>query len=120
MSRIVYDACRRYKHYYKKHEDVKGWNRKYHDLDLSNLIRITSNQLNESRDELLLALFEDYNVCCNSMETSYDVPITPMGRFGGRMPCYNPSETRYTDVEFQDSGRFLNVLAEHLMKKRGW
>lgn len=117
MSRKVYDACRRYKHFYKKHEDVKEWNHKYHDLDLSNLIKITSNQLNESRDELLLALFEDYNVCCTNMETSYDVPI--MGRFGSRLPFIDP-ETRHTDVEFQGSGRFLNVLAGYLMDKRGW
>ena len=44
MDRKVYDACRRYKHYYKKHEDVKSWNNKYHDLDLSNQIRLTSTQ----------------------------------------------------------------------------
>lgn len=119
MSRKVYDACRRYKHFYKKHEDVKGWNNKYHDLDLSNLIKLTSTQLNESSDELLQALFEDYNVCCTNMETSYDVPITPMGQFGRRLPFIDPV-TGHTDVEFVDSRRFLNVLANHLMKMRGW
>lgn len=117
MDRKVYDACRRYKHYYKKHEDVKSWNNKYHDLDLSNQIRLTSTQLNESRDELLLVLFEDYNVCCTNMESSYGDPIT---LFGSRLPFTNLFGTRQTNVEFQDSGRFLNVLAEYLSNKRGW
>lgn len=116
MSRKVYDACRRYKHFYKKHEDVKGWNNKYHDIDLTQAVGKSKAQLNDCTDELLLALFDEYNVCCTNMETSYDVPITPMGRFGRGLSFNAPYETIHTDVEFEDSRRFLNVLAEHLMK----
>lgn len=74
MSRKVYDACRRYKHFYKKHEDVKGWNNKYHDIDLTQAVGKNKAQLNDCTDELLLALFDEYNVCCTNMETSFNVP----------------------------------------------
>ena len=29
MGKKLYDACRGYKYFYKKHEDVKSWNSKY-------------------------------------------------------------------------------------------
>lgn len=120
MSRTVYDACRRYKHFYKKHEDVKGWNSKYHDIDLTQAVAKTKDQLNDVSKELQMALFDEYEVFCTNMETSYDVSMSPMGRFGSRLPPIDYLETSHTDVEFQDSRRFLNILAEHLMNKRGW
>lgn len=120
MSRKVYDACRRYKHFYKKHEDVKGWNNKYYDIDLTQAVAKSKAQLDDVSKELLMALFDEYEVFCTNMETSYDVSITPMGVFGSGLPPIDSLRTSHTDVEFQDSRRFLNVLAEYLMIKSRW
>ena len=119
MSKKLYDACRRYKYFYKKHEDVKSWNSKYHDIDLTQTVAKTNTQLNDVSDELLMRLFDEYEVFCTSLESSHDVSRNPIGAFERRVPylCH-PYDSIHTNVEFQDSGRFLNVLTEHIMKNR--
>lgn len=104
MSRTVYDACRRYKHFYKKHEDVKGWDHKYHDIDLTQAVAKTKAQLNESMGELQQALFDEYDVECISIHSEH------MGEF--------PIRRRYsmtkTDLEFINSREFIWQLAKHM------
>ena len=115
MSRKVYDACRRYKHFYKKHEDVKSWNSKYHDIDLTQAVAKTKAQLNECRDDLLAQLFREYDVQCTTIESRYDDPFWTMGRC---IPVPNPyKDFSTTDVEFKGSRLFLELLAKHMISR---
>lgn len=107
MSRKVYDACRRYKHFYKKHEDVKSWNNKYHDIDLTQAVAKSKAQLNECRDDLLAELFREYDVQCTTIHSEYMYDYPNISR------CSMTS----SDVEFVNSREFLYQLARHMQRK---
>lgn len=115
MSRELYDACRTYKHFYRKYRDVQEWSHKYHDIDLSDAVNMTFIQLNESRDNLQKILFREYKVKCTNIDMSYDEPLIPVGRFGRCMP--SPFDTHHADVDFLDSGEFLKVLSEYMFER---
>lgn len=117
MSKELYDLCRRYKHFYNKNKDVESWNRKYHDIDLSDAVAITKLQVGLVEHDLLKQLFKDMNVTPVSINTSRDVPLSA-GRFGrdiaDRIRCLGST----SEIEIKDSERFVNVLAEYMCDMR--
>lgn len=117
MSRELYDLCRRYKYFYNKHEDVKRWDRKYHDIDLSDAVATTKIQLGLVEHDILKQLFKDMSVYPISIDISRDVPISA-GRFGrdiaDKIRCLGSTST----IGIKDSERFVNVLAEYMCDMR--
>lgn len=115
-DREVYDLCRKYKHYYKKYKDVKSWNGKYHDIDLSDAVLKTKIQLNDVTDELLISLFREYGVCCMNMEANYDYPI-PEFDSRGFVYCSSMGNST-TNLEIHNSNRFIKCLSDYMMEWR--
>lgn len=107
MSRELYDLCRRYKHYWKKVEDVKHLNDKYHDLDLACAISHSYGQLMETEDDMLKELFRDYNVMCSNIEVECqnDFPLT-------RIVSSNATLT------IHESRRFIKCLSDYMCDRR--
>ena len=116
MSREVYDACRRYKHFYNKHKDVESWNNKYHDIDLSDALKLTNLQLMDSEDYLLKALFKEYNIGVTNVEVNHDY-LAPMGRFGRNCRCAVPTGST-ANVEIKDSRRFIKCITDYMLDVR--
>lgn len=114
MSRELYDLCRKYKYFYNKHKDVKSWDKKYHDIDLSDAVATTKIQLGLVENELQKALFKEFNVDCNSIEVHENVG-TPMFGFGRMGKVFS----RESEVRLTDSTRFLNLLSEYMYELRG-
>lgn len=112
MSRELYDLCRRYKHYYMKHNDVLEWDKKYHDLDLRTAINTTTAQLREATHELQNGLFREFNVHCMNIDTQHEM-MYPMDRFG--ISTYHNS---ISDVEFHESKEFLYCLVNYMQEIR--
>ena len=112
MSRELYDLCRRYKHYWKKVEDVKHLNDKYHDLDLSCALGLSEHQLTETEEEMLKQLFLDFNVKCGNIEVATDV-IEPCRRFGEFLGRPIPVSSEAT-IEMKDSRRFIKCLSDYM------
>ena len=118
MSRELYDLCRKYKYFYNKHQDVKKWDKKYHDVDLSDAIAKTRVDLGLVEHEIQRELFKIFDVQCEEME----IQTTMYDSFGAYMmdrrfrSHYFPHSS--ANVEFKDSNRFLNVLSEYMDKKR--
>lgn len=111
MSRELYDLCRKYKYFYKKHEDVKSWDRKYHDIDLSDAVRKTELDLNRVRDDLQNVLFKEHNVICTSIKINPEG--IDMGYRCGVPTMKYPIFPRTTAiVEFENSNEFLRLLAD--------
>ena len=112
----MYDACRRYKHFYKKNEEVKSWDKKYHDIDLSDAVKKTNMQLIEAKHNLQEALFKDFNVGCVSIETTYDEPtVIPAMGFNRLFKMDYCGEN--SKVEFVNSGEFLHCLSHHMHQR---
>ena len=115
MSRELYDLCRRYKYFYNKNKDVESWNKKYHDIDLSDAVAITKLQVGLVEHDLLKQLFKDMKVIPMNLETSRDIPM--MDSFNGRIPYERFVDTTST-IEIKDSMRFIHVLEEYLCEFR--
>ena len=120
MSRELYDLCRKYKYFYNKHQDVKRWDKKYHDVDLSDAIAKTRVDLGLVEHEIQMELFKIFDVKCEEIEiqTIMDSPFgVSMGdKFRCRcVPLFHQSSA---NVEFKDSNRFLNVLSEYITQRR--
>lgn len=118
MSRELYDLCRRYKHYWKKVEDVKALNDKYHDLDLSDALSHSTGQLFETEDEMLKQLFMDFKVICMGVDTENEVFERPMWHTSSMFPYRfepNPKLCSSTStLDIKDSRRFIRCLCEYM------
>ena len=120
MGRELYDLCRRYKYYWKKVEDVKHLNDKYHDLDLASAISNSYGQLMETEDDMLKQLFKDFDVMCSNIEVHQDItePNWLYSRFGqhclGR-PRIVGSEAM---IEMKNSNRFIRCLSDYMSDLR--
>lgn len=118
MSRKLYDLCRKYKYFYNKNKDVREWDKKYHDIDLSDAIAKTRIDLGLVEHEIQKELFNIFDVQCEEME----IQTTMYDSFGAymmdRMCRCHPFPHSSANVEFKDSNRFLNVLSEYMDKKR--
>lgn len=115
MSRELYDLCRRYKHYWKKVEDVKALDKKYHDLDLSSAFMVSQHQLASTEDEMLMQLFRDFKVICMSVDTENEVFERPNWHLNDRFPEPNPILCNSRSVlEITDSRRFIRCLCEYM------
>ena len=115
MSRELYDLCRRYKYYWKKVEDVKALDKKYHDLDLSSAFMVSQHQLASTEDEILMQLFRDFKVICMSVDTESEVFERPNWHISDRFPEPNPKLCRSKSVlEITDSRRFIKCLCEYM------
>lgn len=114
-SREVYDACRRYKYFYNKHEDVKSWDKKYHDIDLSDAVATTKLQLGLQENELMKALFYEMGVVCDKIDILNDIYEPPMsfGRFANAR-CVGSTAR----IDLRDSKRFCHVLSEYMVDMR--
>ena len=118
MSRELYDLCRKYKYFYNKYRDIKKWDKKYHDVDLSDAIARTRVDLGLVEHEIQRELFRIFDVQCEEIKirNNMDSPFVFMGdRLGCR--CV-PLSYSSANVKFRDSNRFLNVLSEYMDKKR--
>ena len=115
MSRELYDACRGYKHFYNKNKDVKNWNNKYHDIDLSDALNITDGQLKLATHKLQEKLFREFKVHCDTIDIENEIPMTPMSRMASVTPRVQNS---YATVEFHDSREFIYCLENYLIKRR--
>ena len=115
MSRELYDACRRYKHFYNKNRDVESWNNKYHDIDLSDALNITNGQLKLATHNLQEKLFKEFTVCCGNIDIENEIPMMPMSRMGSVTPRVLNS---HATVEFHNSGEFIYCLENYLIKQR--
>ena len=117
MSRELYDACRTYKHFYRKHEDVKSWNEKYYDIDLSDAINKTGGQLREATHNLQGKLFKEFDVRCINIESSVETEplFSDSDRFGR---CFNPYRSNHSDAVFAESREFLYCLANYMQDWR--
>ena len=117
MSRKLYDLCRKYKYFYNKHEDVRKWDSKYHDIDLSDAVAKTKTDLGLVEHEIQMELFDVFDVICANMEITHDAGYFPytIDRFGGRCHPYQPHSN--ATIELKDSNRFINVLTDYLQKK---
>ena len=111
MSRELYDLCRKYKYFYNKHRDVKCWDQKYHDIDLSDAVAKTKIDLGLVEHEMQKELFNIFGINCGTIHMENEIADVPMDRFG-RMQ--RPHIYRRTaDVEFVNSERFIEVLLEY-------
>ena len=117
MSRRLYDLCRKYKYFYNKHQDVKRWDKKYHDVDLSDAIARTRVDLGLVEHEIQRELFKIFDVQCEGMEIQ-TIMDSPFGDMMDRRFRWYPFPHSSANVEFKDSNRFLNVLSEYMDKKR--
>lgn len=115
MSRELYDLCRRYKHYWKKVEDVKHLNDKYHDLDLASAMSHSYGQLMETEDDMLKQLFREFNVVCLSANTETEVFERPMWHLNSRFREPNPKICgSSTTLDIRDSRRFIRCICEYM------
>lgn len=115
MSRELYDLCRRYKHYWKKVEDVKHLNDKYHDLDLASALSRSMGQLCETEDEMLKQLFRDYEVVCLNADTETECFERPNWHLNDRFREPNPRiVSSSTTLDIRDSRRFIRCLCEYM------
>lgn len=117
MSRELYDLCRKYKYFYNKHQDVKRWDKKYHDIDLSEAIARTRVDLGLVEHEIQRELFRIFDVKCEEIEIQNNMD-SPFVFMGDRCRCSVPLLYTSANVEFRDSNRFLNVLSEYMNTKR--
>lgn len=115
-DREVYDLCRKYKHYYNKYKDVKSWNGKYHDIDLSDAVLKTKIQLNDVTDELLISLFREYGVRCNGIDTDYEYSMPIFDSFG--MAHCSSMGNSTSNIEIHNSNRFIKCLSDYIIKWR--
>ena len=115
MSRELYDACRRYKHFYNKNRDVESWDKKYHDIDLSDALNKTNGQLREATHNLQERLFKEFTVCCSSIDIENEIPMMPRNRMDSVTPRVQNS---YATVEFHNSREFIYCLENYLIKQR--
>ncbi len=117
MSRKLYDLCRKYKYFYNKHNDVRKWNSKYHDIDLSDAVTKTKVDLGLVEHEIQMELFDVFDVMCVDMEITNDLGHFPFtaDRFGSR--CHPYQKHSNATIELKDSNRFINVLTDYLQKK---
>ncbi len=116
-SREVYDACRRYKHFYNKHKDVMSWSHKYHDLDLNDAIYKSERQLENAEDLLLKNLFKSYEVLCVEAHSETEVAEPCYMRWQGT-PASPRTVRHRTTLELADSMRFIRNLTEYMSD--GW
>ena len=115
MGRELYDLCRKYKHFWKKVEDVKALDNKYHDLDLSSAFMMSQFQLAETEDEMLKQLFKEFGVICLNIESEIECFERPMWHLDSRFPTPNPRECGSSHVlDMKDSRRFIKCLAEYM------
>ena len=114
MNRKLYDLCRKYRHFYKKHEDVKSWNRKYHDIDLSDVLLKTKSDLNGVIAEIQLELFDVFNICCHNIKEERNTPPTMQSIFGEMKYC--GAVDVHCTVDFANSDFFIFLLKEYLEK----
>lgn len=103
-NRKLYDLCRRYKYFYKKHQDVKDWSHKYHDLDFSSMLDKTRVDVKLCQEELMMTLFDVFQLHCISMEVE-----CPVDRF---LPSNVSGQI--ANVEIRDSVDFIRVLSHYL------
>lgn len=118
MSKEMYDLCRRYKHFYNKYRDVKSWDEKYHDIDLTDALVKTGLQLSQVEDEMMKQLLKIMDVHPISVEQSLDAPI---GCFENSSMFKYYSLDSTATVNFRNSNRFVNLLG-HCMTigRKGW
>ena len=120
MDRRLYDLCRKYKYFYNKHKDVESWDKKYHDIDLSDAVLKTATQLDCVVDEMLKELFRVYKFYPMSInvdrEAPYERPI-----FMNRMkPVPNFCSHLISNIEVRSAERFIKVLSEHMYNWRSY
>lgn len=112
MSRELYDLCRKYKYFYKKHEDVKSWDRKYHDIDLSYAVMQTKLDLDGVRDDLQSGLFKEYNVICSDIEIEREIMSCD---YHGFIPPHPPfRESSRANVELRNCDKFVKLLSDSM------
>ena len=120
MDRKLYDLCRKYRYFYNKHNDVKSWNNKYHDIDLSSAVEKTASQLSSVEDEMLKELFRVYKFYPMSIDIDREVPYErPI--FTNRMkrvPNFCSHST--SNIEVRDAERFIRALSEHMYDWRSY
>lgn len=116
MNRRLYDLCRKYRYFYKKHEDVKSWNRKYHDIDLSYILEKTKYDLELVSREIQLELFNVFDVGCKDIKITREIPQGNYSTFDAPMPQYIGNVDVHCTVEFENSEFFIHLLKEYLEK----
>ena len=117
MSRELYDACRRYKHFYNKNRDVESWDKKYHDIDLSDALNITNGQLKLATHNLQERLFKEFKVHCDNIDIENEIPMMPMSRMSSATPRVQNS---HATVEFHNSKEFIYCLQNYFVNQRGY
>lgn len=118
MDRRLYDLCRKYRYFYNKHNDVKSWNNKYHDIDLSSAVEKTASQLSSVEDEMLKELFKIYKFYPMSIDTEREVPCAV--DIFSRMRIPNRYTHSNSKIEVRDAERFIKVLSEHMYDWRSY
>ena len=120
MSRKLYDLCRKYKYFYNKNKDVKEWDKKYHDIDLSDAIAKTRVDMGLVEHEIQKELFNIFDVQCESIDIETDMfdsfEMYMRNRLYGRhSPMPHCSSAT---IELRNGNRFLNVLSEYMRQDK--
>ena len=113
MDRRLYDLYRKYRYFYNKHKDVESWNKKYHDIDLSDAVLKTATQLSSVEDEMLKELFRVYKFYPMSIDSNREVPlVNEMSYFGHKLTHRHGHSI--STIEVRDAERFIRALTEHM------
>ena len=119
MSRKLYDLCRKYKYFYNKNKDVREWDKKYHDIDLSEAIAKTRVDMGLVEHEIQKELFNIFDVQCESIDIETDMfdsfEMYMRNRLWGR---HDPIPHSSATIELKNGNRFLNVLSEYMMQDK--
>ena len=120
MSRKLYDLCRKYKYFYNKNKDVKEWDKKYHDIDLSDAFAKTRVDMGLVEHEIQKELFNIFDVQCESIDIETDMfdsfEMYMRNRLYGRhSPMPHCSSAT---IELRNGNRFLNVLSEYMRQDK--
>ena len=119
MDRRLYDLCRKYRYFYNKHKDVELWDKKYHDIDLSDAVLKTATQLDCVVDEMLKELFRLYKFYPMNINIDREVPlVNEMSYFGHKLTHRHGHSI--STIEVRDAERFIRALTEHMYDWRSY
>lgn len=119
MSKKLYDLCRKYKYFYKKHEDVVKWHQKYYDIDLTDIIVKTKSDLDVVENEMQEELFNVFNVVCENIDVENEILLrNPFNR--RCIPYINEPHHSTATIELKDSDRFVKSLTDYMRGKQYW
>ena len=120
MSRKLYDLCRKYKYFYNKNKDVMEWDKKYHDIDLSDAIAKTRVDMGLVEHEIQKELFNIFDVQCESIDIETDMFDSFEVYIRNRLLDRHDPIPHHSSatIELRNGNRFLNVLSEYMRQDK--